>query len=115
MATRSHIYVKTETGYLGCYCHYDGYPENVIPLLEYITYPQLYAYILRGMIGGGFESLKYGPPEYIVADEPCILRDPNCREESGYVSYVYVMSSNGSIAYREANQDEWLADLEGYD
>tara|TARA_Y100000034_G_scaffold135119_1_gene205758 strand:- start:1316 stop:1519 length:204 start_codon:yes stop_codon:yes gene_type:complete len=67
------------------------------------------------MIGGGFESLKYGPPEYIVADEPCILRDPNCREESGYVSYVYVMSSNGSIAYREANQDEWLADLEGYD
>ena len=50
-----------------------------------------------------------------MADEPCILRDPNCREESGYVSYVYVMSSNGLIAYRDANQDEWLADLEGYD
>ena len=113
MATRSHIYVKTDTGYLGCYCHYDGYPENMVPALSVIPYKELYAYILRGMIGGGFNSMRPGqPPEYIVTEEPCILHDPNCSEESTYVSYVYVVNQDGAIAYRSANEREWLSDIE---
>ena len=34
MATRSNICVKTPEGdLLGIYCHFDGYPENQMPLL----------------------------------------------------------------------------------
>jgi hypothetical protein len=113
MATRSHIYVETNDGYLGVYCHYDGYPETMVPTLNTFSYKELYSYILRGMIGGGFDAMRPGDtPEYLAAQEPCILRDPSCREESTYVCYVYVMSADGSIAYRSANESEWLSSIE---
>ena len=113
MATRSHIYVETNDGYLGVYCHYDGYPESMVPTLNTLSYKELYAYILRGMIGGGFDEIRPGDtPEYLEADELCILRDPNCQQESTYVSYVYIMKIDGSIAYRCANESDWLFSIE---
>ena len=33
MSTNSTIAVKTEKGYEGIYCHWDGYPEYMYPLL----------------------------------------------------------------------------------
>ena len=34
MSTNSTIAVKTEKGYEGIYCHWDGYPEYMYPLLR---------------------------------------------------------------------------------
>jgi hypothetical protein len=34
MGTRSAIAKKTEEGYEWIYCHWDGYPENQLPLLQ---------------------------------------------------------------------------------
>lgn len=34
MATSSHIAIKTDTGYEAIYCHFDGYPDYMLPLLK---------------------------------------------------------------------------------
>jgi hypothetical protein len=34
MSTNSRIAVKTEDGYKTIYCHYDGYPEYMYPILK---------------------------------------------------------------------------------
>jgi len=34
MSTRSAIITKTETGYAGIYCHFDGYEEGIGSILE---------------------------------------------------------------------------------
>ena len=34
MSTNSTIAIKTEKGYEGIYCHWDGYPEYMYPLLR---------------------------------------------------------------------------------
>ena len=34
MATRSLIAKKEKNGFIGIYCHWDGYPEHQLPILE---------------------------------------------------------------------------------
>jgi hypothetical protein len=47
MSTRSAIIAKTDTGYAGIYCHFDGYEDGVgATLLEHYTDPEKVAALI---------------------------------------------------------------------
>ena len=44
MSTHAHIAIPTPTGdWLQVYCHYDGYPDHMLPALEHYTPEQILA------------------------------------------------------------------------
>ncbi len=58
MATRSTIGYETQDGgYIGVYCHYDGYPENIAPQLKQMTWEEVTLQVNRALLQGGGRSL----------------------------------------------------------
>tara|TARA_Y100000296_G_C4975452_1_gene157995 strand:+ start:179 stop:529 length:351 start_codon:yes stop_codon:yes gene_type:complete len=59
MSTRSHIgTIDTDGNISAVYCHFDGYPENMVPAIEgYIVEHGMHAFIIRikeAQRGSGF-------------------------------------------------------------
>lgn len=89
MATRSTIgYETPDGGYIGVYCHYDGYPSNMLPQLKEMSWDQVTEAVSRALLQGGGRSLVGGKLEtYGETSDPSLwLRDawPCVAEEYNY-------------------------------
>jgi hypothetical protein len=57
MATRSVIGVERADGsFLGVYCHYDGYPSHVVPLMQAMSREQLLTEIEKAIAEDGMRQ-----------------------------------------------------------
>jgi hypothetical protein len=60
MATRSVVGYETESGgYVGVYCHFDGYPSNMLPQLESMSWEDVKSGVDRALYeGAGARQLR---------------------------------------------------------
>ncbi len=108
MGTRSHIYVETNSGYLGMYCQYDGYPEHMLQELNRRGYQEVYGIVLRAMGSGGVRVLSRKDGAVLITrGEFEFLGDPDCACENAYVSFVYIVQKDGSVRVRRQGSAEW--------
>jgi hypothetical protein len=64
MSTHANIFVETEKDtFVGTYCHYDGYPEHMLPALSSISHDDLRGIILVAGLAGGMRF--FNPPDEI--------------------------------------------------
>jgi len=91
MATRSTIgYETADGGYVGVYCHYDGYPENMGPQLQQMSWEELSLQVNRALLQGGGRSLQGGemetynepshPKQWLRDTWPCTAEEFNYRK-----------------------------------
>lgn len=58
MATRSTIgYETADGGYVGVYCHYDGYPDHMGPILHRMFHADVVIMVSRALAAGGIRSI----------------------------------------------------------
>tara|TARA_R110002020_G_scaffold98887_4_gene235139 strand:- start:130 stop:474 length:345 start_codon:yes stop_codon:yes gene_type:complete len=108
MGTRSNIYIETEPGkYVGTYCHYDGYPDHMLPTLQAFDSDTLLAHVLLAAPRGGFRSLMSEGTEYLDDHAACILQDP--LDEDYGPDYVYVKCHDGAVKWRDATSEAIFA------
>ena len=114
MGTRSNIYVETEPGtYLGTYCHFDGYPSYMVPILKDLTSDELTGCILLAIPRGGFRVLdeEIDKIDYLNDNCICVLTNP-CEEDMG-PDFVYIKQFDGTIKYRGTYTfEDWTYDSE---
>jgi len=105
MGTRSNVYVETEPGtYVGTYCHYDGQPSHMFPLLTTIENDMLLSHILMAAPKGGLRGIYDRGTEYL--DDytyPCLLQNPST-EDLG-PEYIYIKCLDGSVKWRDTYGD----------
>ena len=59
MSTRSIICAETLNGdNVGVYCHYDGYPDNMLPILKEMSHDKVADMIADGIKNGGLRMIK---------------------------------------------------------
>jgi hypothetical protein len=110
MATRSQIFVRTDDDKVtGTYCHWDGYPLNMVPKLLEFTYEELRSDIEKAQVGGGFSKLRENRCFIFFDDgsESCIYDrvDPG----GEWCDYAYLMEKDGTVAV--FNWDNDLLDV----
>ena len=87
MATRSTIgYETPEGGYIGVYCHYDGYPDNIAPQLKQMSWEDVSLQVNRALLQSGGRCLDNCELE--TFKDGSITRAetqwPTCPEEYAY-------------------------------
>lgn len=108
MGTRSHIYIETDTGFIGAYCQFDGYPDHMCDQLVKRSHREMYGIILKATCSAGMRALSDGGPDYYEPrGEIEVLSNPYDIDESLYVDYVYIKSPNGDVSWRHAAAIEW--------
>lgn len=91
MATRSVIgYETPDGGYVGVYCHYDGYPSHMLPQLKEMTWDQVTEAVSRALLQGGGRCLinceletfreTSDPSQWLRDKWPCMNEDYNYRK-----------------------------------
>ena len=91
MATRSTIgYETPDGGYVGVYCHWDGYPENMLPQLKEMSWEAVSTEVSRALLQGGGRSLAAGaletycepsdPKRWLRDAGPCTAEEYNYRK-----------------------------------
>jgi len=91
MATRSTIgYETPDGGYIGVYCHWDGYPKHMLPELQSMTWEQVTEAVSRALLQGGGRSLEGGeletygepsdPKQWLRDTWPCSIEEYNYRK-----------------------------------
>jgi hypothetical protein len=115
MSTKSCVGYEKENGdYVGCYCHYDGYPERMIPNLIKFSYEDIVKNVDYGIANGGIKCIS---KMFEFYEEPS---DPTCW---GYdhlpfhfqFSYVYVVKKDGTILqYNYDGKKQWWLNGEMY-
>ena len=104
-------YIQEDGSYLGCYCHYDGYPGGVGSNLLKMRPEDIRVMVTAGIIKGGISSI--GSPslddvEYFEEHWPEARRT----ELPGGEEYDYVLDTDGSLTCADSQgndipQDEW--------
>jgi hypothetical protein len=89
MSTRSTIGYETEDGdYVGVYCHFDGYPGHVIPVLaNSLGWKKVRDNVEIALTRGGFRDVEgwenYNEPsareEWLQSSWPCTANSYNYR------------------------------------
>jgi hypothetical protein len=112
MATRSVIgYMQADGSYIGCYCHYDGYPSGVGLNLLMMNPEDIKTMVTAGIIKGGIRSI-YGSDlagvEYFDETWPEARRT----QLPGGEEYDYILDTDGSLTCtdRDGNDiplDQW--------
>ena len=107
MGTRSNIYIETEPGtYIGTYCHFDGYPSHMFPILESMANDELQSHILIAMTQGGIRVMDNVATEYIGdTSSTVILTDPHM--EDWGPDYIWIKCHDGSVKWRYSSDDRW--------
>lgn len=106
MGTRSNIYVETErNGYIGTYCHFDGYPGYMYPLLTGMDKDSLLSLILIAAPRGGFHALEEPETTTYCEEMPCLLTDPD--ECTWSAEFVWVKCLDGRVKWRYYNRPDW--------
>ena len=119
MATRSTIgYETADGGYVGVYCHYDGYPDYMGPALSAMLHADVVIMVSKGLAGGGircvFEPDSEGRPGgYEVFDDG--PRSPNTAWPRRPEEYAYRKRWDGRVEFIDStgNVYEWLPEI-GY-
>ena len=107
MGTRSNIYVETEPGtYLGTYCHYDGYPDHMFPVISKMNNDELLGHILIAMPQGGIRNLDREKTDYLD-DGTCVLMF-NPHMEDWAPDYIWIKCHDGSVKWRHCGDTEWF-------
>ena len=105
MGTRANIYVETEPGeYLGTYCHYDGYPSHMFPVLTRMDHDRLLGHVLIAMTRGGVRIIKDIFTEYLNDTVPAVMTNP-AMEDWG-PDYVYIKRLDGKVQWRPTYDEE---------
>ena len=87
MATRSTIgYETADGGYVGVYCHYDGYPDNMGPILHAMFHADVVIMVSKALSGGGIRCVEHGGGYDIFKDGEAapVTEWPSCPEEFAY-------------------------------
>ena len=101
MATRSMICIELEDGSnTGTYCHFDGYPSHMRPILEDATYDQVKAMVDEGNTNGGLKGID-GPKTFESFDEPGLDMSGTFEvsNEMG-IEYYYLKRLNGEVSIK---------------
>lgn len=118
MATRSTIgYETADGGYVGVYCHYDGYPDYMGPILSAMLHADVVIMVSKGLAGGGIRCVFEGDSErglsggYEVFDDG--QRDPDTVWPRRPEEYAYRKRWDGSLEYIDStgNVYQWHADI----
>jgi hypothetical protein len=90
MATRSTIgYETADGGYVGVYCHYDGYPDNIGPSLDEMLHADVIIMVEQALRNGGMRCLD-APNTFQFFNENSererwlVDEWPSCPEEWSY-------------------------------
>jgi hypothetical protein len=112
MATRSVIgYMQADGSFIGCYCHYDGYPSGVGSNLLKMNTEDIRTMVTAGIMKGGIRAIN-GPDlaevEYFHEHWPEAKRT----QLPGGEEYDYIMDIDGSLTCtdRQGNdipRDQW--------
>ena len=88
MATRSTIgYETADGGYVGVYCHYEGYPNRMGPILHAMMHADVVIMVSKALRGGGIRLVNKDRSYELFNDDPGILPHtewPCCPEEFAY-------------------------------
>lgn len=100
MATRSTIgYETADGGYVGVYCHYDGYPDHMGPILHRMFHADVIIMVSKALAGGGIRCLNEDGTYEIFNDKDGLTaktRWPCCPEE-----YAYRKCLDGRVEWTE--------------
>lgn len=111
MATRSTIgYETADGGYVGVYCHYDGYPENMGPILHAMLHADVVIMVSKALRGGGLRCINTGGDYEIFTDKqgvPAETTWPCCPE-----GYAYRKRLDGRVEWTDDAESwqEWTPD-----
>lgn len=110
MATRSTIgYETADGGYVGVYCHFDGYPSNIGPSLHEMLHADVLIMVEEALRRGGMRSLN-GPgdfEDYNESSERTRWLTDSWPERSE--DYAYRKCLDGRVEYIDSNDalHEW--------
>ena len=97
MATRSVIgYMQDDGSYIGCYCHYDGYPSGVGSNLMKMNSEDIKTMVTAGIIKGGIRAINspdLAEVEYFNEVWPEAKRTVL----PGGEEYTYILYANGTL------------------
>jgi hypothetical protein len=92
MSTRSTIgYETADGGYVGVYCHFDGYPSNIGPSLHEMLHADVVIMVEKALRRGGMRCLN-GPGDF---------EDYNERSEREHWLHDTWPERNEDYAYRK--------------
>ena len=109
MATRSTVgYETADGGYVGVYCHYDGYPDHMGPILHRMFHADVVIMVNRALAVGGIRSLDVNGDvdiDLLSDPEPAMAYTewPCCPEEYAYRKCLdgRVEWTRGAISFSE--------------
>ena len=113
MATRSVIgYIQDDGSFLGCYCHYDGYPSGVGLNLLKMHAEDIRTMVTAGIIKGGIRAINnpdLAEVEYFNEDWPEAKRT----QLPGGEEYDYILRNvNGKATWFVSDHDGAYVELE---
>lgn len=101
MATRAYILRKTETGYEGIYNHFDGFPANMLPILEnYKTEKEVKTLISQGSVRILADNIYDSVFYHRDCDEELkisTLIEKDIPELYQHVDYIYVFDKTWTV------------------
>lgn len=102
MATRSTIgYETADGGYVGVYCHYDGFPDHMGPVLHEMLHADVVIMVSKALRGGGIRLIGYRGVYEIFTDRNGIAPQtewPCCPEE-----YAYRKCLDGRVEWTDSD------------
>ena len=109
MATRSTIGYETQDGgYVGVYCHYDGYPDNIAPQLMKMTWDEVTLQVNRALLQGGgrcldeceLETFNDGGHVEAITEWPSVTEEYAYRKRlDGTVECLSLSAAVGTITH----------------
>lgn len=100
MSTRCVIgYEDDNEKYVGVYCHYDGYPKHMFPIVDTMSYDDVRTMVEYSLVNGGIRGVE-NDGEYETFNEPSKRNEwlftSAFAHENG-VDYTYMKKKDGSI------------------
>lgn len=108
MATRSTVgYETADGGYVGVYCHYDGYPDHMGPILHRMLHADVVIMVSKALRGGGIRCVFDDGGYEVFNDQDGIspvTKWPSCPEE-----FTYRKCLDGRVEWtdRVTSWQEW--------
>ena len=112
MATRSVIgYMQADGSFIGCYCHYDGYPSGVGSNLLKMHAEDIRTMVTAGIIRGGIRAINspsLEDVEYFNETWPEAKRT----QLPGGEEYDYILDTDGYLTCTDRSgedipKDQW--------
>jgi len=116
MATRSTIgYETVGGGYLGVYCHYDGFPDHMGPILHRMFHVDVVILVNAALAGGGIRCINEDGTHEIFNDGVG-LDEHHRRQRHGLVAETHWPCCPEEYAYRKCldGRVEWTEDGESW-